>query len=228
MAIFEPGSIVGSISGSVGGAAFVNSRGSKVVRKPKRPTPTDSRRNSFVQTNLQFMIHKWQGFTDDNQSAWRTYARQHPLSNRLGISRQITGYQQYLKLNLWLQSVGETLIDVPPVSVPPPTMFNIEFVSTVFLGITMTFDSTAMASFSTGVFYGRQLFRSSVMKFNNSWRLLQLKNTIPPSPFSVDDIWENEFPLPVLGQALAIRFIPTNEDLGIVYPPVDSIIVTTA
>lgn len=228
MAIYATGPLIGSISGDVGGINFANARGSKIIRVKKRRVHLKKDRQLNAQTLLQNTIHEWQALTVRQKNAWRTYAISIPINNRLGISRPLSGYQQFLRINLWLLSIGRPSITPPPRSVPPPIIFNVNFTAGVASGIDMSYEGNPPHETLQGVFYGQRLFKNNLVKFNNSWRFIALLQLLTGTPSSLDVFWLFQYPLPILDEVIALRFVPTTTDSPTPYPPIDQIVKTTA
>lgn len=103
MAIFTPSVAVGGISGKVGGATFVNARGSKVIRPSGRPANSALTNAGELKGKaagrFATLIRTWRTLTDAQRLSWVSRAQQTPRINRLGQSLPMTGYQLYLQQN---------------------------------------------------------------------------------------------------------------------------------
>ncbi len=213
MAIFTAGPLVGGISGNVGGVSFANPRGSKVIRKSRRRSPNRTQAQAEKQTTLMNMIHFWQSMATEDRAAWNSAASQLTFPNRLGLARQITGYNYYLQQNLGggMAVVGGVL--EPNTTLLPPfisaqTTAQVTFVSTVAAGIIVTFDGLTGAGAYGGFFYGNLLYRNTPIKFEKNHLLLGSLSRAGDGTIDLSVAWQTQFTLPILGQYIALRFKP--------------------
>lgn len=202
MAIFEPGSLIGAISGNVGGASFANRSGSKVVRKPRRPSRTNAERIINQQTLITNIARQWRDLTELERAAWRTAAANRPIPNRLGVSRAISGYQYYVSVNV------TTSKDDPPLPTGFDSVVIVDFDSSVASGIDVNFTNLPGATVYAGYVYGRLFYKDYAPSFNNTWTKLGLVTTLGTVTVNIDTQWQTAFPLPILSQAIALDFRP--------------------
>jgi len=133
MAIAKTGSIVGALSGNLGGANFANSRFGLTVRKqkPQPAPPTSSQR--VITRAYQLARSWWPALTEDQRTAWRTFASNTLLRNRLGTQRNLTGQQLFIRYNFQAAIFGTAIITDPPA--PWPFDWPTGFVATVTAGV---------------------------------------------------------------------------------------------
>ena len=227
MAIYSPGPAVGSISGNLGGVSFANPRGSPVIRKARRPSPANAPAQRTAQTRLLIVKNAWLGLSADNQKAWRTYATNTPSSNRLGVSRQITGFQIFLKIHLTRFNFNTTILTDPPVNFTRQPIHSFSLVSSISTGIDVLFTDDNPTSGRTAYAYGRPLFRVTLPSSNNTWTFLGLVITTFDE-WPLESAWEQKFSLPILDQAIAIRVVPAIGPAFVPSTPIDLFALTTA
>lgn len=210
MAIYTPGPITGGISGNVGGVNFANPSGSKVVRSARPPSPNSSALQSLQASNMQNQILRWANLSELDKNAWRNAASQKLFTNRLGINRNLSGYQYFLKLNMHAE------IDLPPLSTAQTPEASVKFSSTIANGLRITYNGVPVAVFYTGFIYGRLYYRTTKQKYASNLRKLGLNSTFGSATLSFNDIWDPVFKRPVIDQVLAIQYRPFAEqhDLG--------------
>lgn len=114
MAVFRSSGLVGEISGSVGGVTFATGKGSRVVRL--RPVKRSHYSDAVLEAQAAYAaaVAVWQAATDAEREAWRVYARQNPLPNRVGESRQITGFAFYIRFVLSYFDAPIDSMKLPP------------------------------------------------------------------------------------------------------------------
>lgn len=227
MAIFETGVLVGSISGNVGGANFVNTSGSSVVRKTRRPSPAGKNSAGDASVVLVKFAHKWATLSELEQSAWNQYALNRPRTNRLGVSRPLNGYQSYLSYQIQREHSSSSDKDDPPVSFTPQVMNNYSLTSSVANDIVLNYDTDAPLVSKTWHLYGRNLFRGTIPAFNNSWTFISNALTTGTS-FNVSGDWDDVLGLPVLGQVIALRVLPISTVDQVQESKIDLFAITTA
>ncbi len=124
MAICTPGPLTGRISGTVGHSiTFASARGTQVLRSAQRPrtknTPTAINR----QAGWAHFALKWKTLTDEERATYATIAAAVTFPNALGISRNISPFQFYMRLNLirWPNLTSVKDISTPSLALPAPT-----------------------------------------------------------------------------------------------------------
>lgn len=114
MAISRAGGLVGALSGRVGGVVFRSQRVGQVVAVAPRVVDVRSAAQLEARSQRALVVAGWRGLGDDVRQAWRTFAAARPLTNRLGVSRAISGWQAYASY------VGVVFAGEPPAGVEPP------------------------------------------------------------------------------------------------------------
>lgn len=208
MAIFSTGPIIGSISGTAGGATFVNARGSKVVRKKRRVNSLTGAAHILEQARFSNVTKLWSTLTTDEKNAWNTYALSVPKISRVGVSRLLSGYQAFVKNRLFLNGTIGFENNLPPALGSDPITAPIFFTSSVAGGIDVHIGRGPEFGDITIAFYGRLLYTVNKPK---SWTSKKLFGTLKVAQDTVTDIttkWQTEFPLPILDQVVVITARP--------------------
>lgn len=210
MAIFKAGPAIGAISGNVGGTNFANTRNGPVVRKARSSSSNKAITQGNAQVNLRTQIARWNALSTASRTQWNNYAKSHPISNRIGVQRQLSGYQMFLKHNLHFE------VDDPPSATLSTTAVNVSFESSVASGIDINFTNLPAFTAYAGFVYGALLYRSTPVRFVRDFRKLGLVSVLGTTPASLDTIWQTVFPLPVENQYIALQFRPFagSVDLG--------------
>lgn len=120
MAIFTPGVAVGQISGRVGGTVFAHNRGGAYMRNGSIPSIVMTQKAMLYKGYLAAASQLYANATDAQAAAWREYAANHPVTNRLGRSHNLTGANWFVACNSRLIAADETPITLPP-NAPAPT-----------------------------------------------------------------------------------------------------------
>jgi hypothetical protein len=69
----------------------------------------------------------WQGLSAEQKAAWETAADGYKRTNRLGMSRTLSGSALHFKINAQLRDFTTTILDEPPQMKPTPAPLYIEW-----------------------------------------------------------------------------------------------------
>lgn len=224
MAIFRTSSVVGAISGNVGGVCFVNNRKSKVLRQAKKKGAYDgaklftkgSSTKAFYpkhQTEFNNAILAWRQLTTDSKNAWTTYANDTPVSNRLGEQSPLSGYQAFIKNRLFNTSGGGTPSDDPPLIAEQPLIAPLSLAWSLADGLRYTVGQGPIAGTIKIQISGMPLYTDSIPKYWSRFRVMSDLSAGQNSSFTITNIWQSNWPLPLENQVLAFRtrFISDNK-----------------
>lgn len=108
MAIFREGSIIGAISGRLGGSVAVRARSGPVIRHRPAKVTTTTTAAKDARADFSNTAKDWRNLSAADIRAWATFAAAHPETNRLGVSRLLTGFQWFMRGSrvLWLQTAN--------------------------------------------------------------------------------------------------------------------------
>lgn len=116
MAIFKTGPIIGAISGNLGGANFVASSKSNVIRQARRITNDRSRLTLLRRGIFQARARRWANFLPTTRTSWITAAKNFTYTDRLGTERNYTGFQ------LWMKFPNDAIFDPVSLDLLPPVL----------------------------------------------------------------------------------------------------------
>jgi len=126
MALVKYGGGVIQMAGSIAGNTFARNRSGNYVRARTKPiNPNSSSSNlardpgennqNIVRATLASLANRWsQVLTSVQRTAWDLYAASVVMTNRLGETIHLSGYNHYIRSNAFLLSRGETLVDAGP------------------------------------------------------------------------------------------------------------------
>lgn len=141
MAILTPGTMIGAISGSIGGQTFSHNKGGPYVRTRAIPTNPNTARQQAVRTILGTLAAGWTNtLTDAQRATWDTYAENNTILNALGQAIKVTGLAWYLRCGARLLDAGGTIpTDAPTVPAPAAlATFTPAFTSANAVDVTYT------------------------------------------------------------------------------------------
>lgn len=133
MAIAKTGPIIGALSGNLGGANFANSRFGLTLRQLKAPPPPPTGSQRTITRTYQLARSWWPALTEDQRTAWRSFASNTLLRNRLGTQRNLTGQQTFIRHNFQSALLETPILPLPPA--PWPFDWPTDFIPTVTAGV---------------------------------------------------------------------------------------------
>jgi hypothetical protein len=120
MAIFTPGIAVGQISGRVGGSVFSHNRGGMYIRNGSIPSVSQTEKAMRYKSYLALASQEFANLTDAQAAAWREYAANHPVTNRLGRTHTLSAGNWFVACNARLFAGSYSTQQLPP-NAPAPT-----------------------------------------------------------------------------------------------------------
>jgi len=145
MALVKYGGGVIQMSGSLAGNTFARNRYGNYVRARTKPVNPKSTNQVLVRAVMATLTARWsQTLTAVQRTAWNLYASSVSMSNKLGETIYLSGFNHYIRSNHWFARMSRTLVDDGPVifELPEtdPTMSIT--ISEATQQVTMTFDDT--------------------------------------------------------------------------------------
>ena len=120
MAKLKLGPLATQISGSIGSTTFSHNRGGAYMRNRAIADTHISIPAMQAKDRLGRISGKWSDLTDPVRSAWTEWARQHPVTDRLGEVRPLDGHQAFVKCMTRLDQMGVSPLPATPPTVPAP------------------------------------------------------------------------------------------------------------
>lgn len=120
MAKIKYGPLIGQASGSVGATTFSHNRFGSYTRNRSIPTQPNSGPQLLRRAALSTISAAWALRSVSERLAWKIWAQNNPMTDKLGDKRILTGHMAYVQLNSRLLLIAVAAVDTPPV-VPTPT-----------------------------------------------------------------------------------------------------------
>lgn len=112
MAIFT--SIIGAISGKIGGLVFSRNKGGAYFKAHSIPTNPNSTRQQATRNWLAYCATYWGSeLSESERDQWRTWAEANTWTNALGAAIALTGAAWFSMVNSRLLDAGASIIDTP-------------------------------------------------------------------------------------------------------------------
>lgn len=119
-------SILGPMSGSMGGITAARNKGGQYLRFRTKPTNPNSVRQQAVRAILGTLSSAWSSsLSDEDRALWAAYGQANPVQDALGQSITLSGMAWFCRLNSRLVDAGETALAVPPVGSGPAALETI-------------------------------------------------------------------------------------------------------
>lgn len=222
MAIFNPGPLAGQISGRVGGTIFSHNKGGPYVRNGAIPVQPSTTYKADATNRMATVSRLWGGLTDAQRDAWRTWAGQNKVTDRLGRQIVLGGNAAFNMLNVRLLASGDSTIDVPPIAAAPdPVTLSSD---TWDIGAGNCQVATAPSPLGANLrawVWGAVLDSPGARFVKNQWRLLQVTAKNVATPITTDTLLAARFGTLAVGQHAFIRIQAFDSTTGLISGPAD-------
>ena len=234
MAIVRLGTVVAAISGSIGGTTFAHTKGGTVARAKLRQTKKTGFRNLQVRNDMSRQRGIWRGLTTIQRQAWTVAALQLPRANRLGQRNVMSGYQLFIRTNMFARRGPASpftnmpdFTDVPDMTnkVPVET-FDVVFsiangyfysavprILTTFLTVAAIYGGRTFRDYPTGIVPPLRMFFQGVDLF---------------TPQDITAPWNLHVGEPSVGEFVFVRFVWSGNTIGSFNLPLDFRVQVTA
>lgn len=199
-------SFIQDVRGLVGDAVFQKNKAGNTIRERVVPVNPRSSSQVAVRSNLSVLSKAWSGLTDSQRSQWDTAAAsaEWTQKNVFGDNFQLSGEQLYLKLNLVIQFLEESPIDVPPTK----ATFNAMSLGAITAAagtpaLTVAFNGTLASDTQFIVSASEQVSQGIMSSKSVSYRAIE--NTSGSSPINLLAAYNAKFGTLVAGRKIFIR-----------------------
>lgn len=146
MALVKYGGGILEIRGSIGGQVHSKNRYGNYIRQRTIPVNPNSTRQQAVRADLAFLVEQWSAIlTVAQRDAWAVYAAAITMTNKLGESIKLTGFNHFVRSNVSILNNALTYVPDGPVILSLPGSdpdFAVAF-SEATQEISVTFDEEA-------------------------------------------------------------------------------------
>lgn len=116
MALVKYGGGIIQMSGSIAGNTYARNRYGNYARARTKPVNPNSDRQTVVRAAMAFLTDRWsQTVTAAQRTAWNLYGSNVNMTNRLGETVNLTGFNHYLRSNIIAKMISLTIVDAGPV-----------------------------------------------------------------------------------------------------------------
>lgn len=117
MALVKFGAGVSEMRGKEGGVVYSKNAGGNYIKTKVTPTNPQTGYQTAARSRLQGISQSWKDLTEVQKNAWDALGAQVMRVNVFGDSLPYTGYTLFMRLNLNLQAVEQSIIEDAP-SIP--------------------------------------------------------------------------------------------------------------
>lgn len=141
--IARASALIGALSGSLGSVTAKNTRTGLVLAHRPAKINQQTGRQLAQRADYNRALGDWRALSNADRTAWRRLASTFPHTNSLGVSRALSGFQFFMKMDLLVLHLHLGTFVVPPagVSTSQGTGFDLNF--TVGGPFTITFNQPA-------------------------------------------------------------------------------------
>lgn len=230
MAIFTPGSVVGQISGRIGAAVYSHNKGGPYIRNGTIPVVSTTPAALAAKQRLGNLSAGWNSLTAGQRLAWKEWANQNPVINRLGKAITLTGLPAYNMLNTRLLAAGLAAIDDPPIVVSPQGMTSLTSTFDIGSGtFALTFAPTPLGATEYLWIKAAVTNSASINYVGNLLRFVGVSAAAQATGFDPQSLIEARFGTLVAGQYVHMEVSVFDGATGLISPPlrVDGVVTDT-
>lgn len=229
MALYTPGPLAGQISGRVGSSIFSHNRGGTYIRNGTIPTKVLSPYAMNMKAIITELSQDWAGITAAAAQAWRTWAQQNPITNRLGRQSTLAPHVAYIQLNSRLLLAGDTKIGLPPIIPAPQPLDTITPTADIGLGdVELAFTPTPPDAGIRIWLQAALVDNANITYVENLWKFLVAGVAAAASPLNFETELGLRFGTPQVGQYVHVLASQFDSATGLLSAPVRSgCLVTT-
>lgn len=113
-------------SGSIAGVTYSRAKGGVLYRRARAiPVNPQTSNQSAIRAALTLLITRWtETLTEVQREAWRNYAEQVPVTNKVGSQINLTGQNWYAACNTPRAQAQDKLQTLIPIVDAAPTMYD--------------------------------------------------------------------------------------------------------
>lgn len=114
MAKIKYGQIIAQASGKIAGMVFSRNTFGQYIRTKVTPVNPSTNAQQLVRTRLAALSQAWRGITESQRLLFNETAINFTNIDVFGDNVPLTGFNLYLRLNRFLQEIGEARVDDAP------------------------------------------------------------------------------------------------------------------
>jgi hypothetical protein len=202
MAIYKPSHIVASISGSLSSQTFVQTKHGAIIRPRPRKIKKFSPQLLAQKARTSTARLAWANLDPATRLQWIATANAQTTTNRLGVRRNLSPYQFYVKSAIYAQLAGNAIPASPPnpivnppltLAAPPSSPTKVNALEAIFQNHSDLYliESWYVVPDSTRSYllYGARSFSVTAIRTMDWWHFLGAYTVSNFGNINVIDIW---------------------------------------
>jgi len=117
--------LVTAVQGSIGGTTFQQNRSGWIARARQRPRKARTLTQKTSQSRLLVWLPVWRTLSLATQELWNDFALAHPHIDMWGRTRNVSGFNYFVRLNSQLVRALSEPITSPPIYEPPDPLTTV-------------------------------------------------------------------------------------------------------
>lgn len=115
MALVKFGGGVVQMSGSIAGTTFARNRYGNYARARTKPVNPNTDLQQVVRSSMALLTTRWSDtLTAPQRTAWNLYGSNVTMTNKLGESMNLSGFNHYVRSNMIAQRIPYPIVDAGP------------------------------------------------------------------------------------------------------------------
>lgn len=205
------GSIVTDGRGKLGGQVYARNRAGAYVRNKVTPNNPQTVAQSNARSRLASFSEAWRGLTQSQRDAWDAAAPDFATTNVFGDSVIPTGKNLFTRLNINLEDVGQTTINVPPVPVDIVEPGELTFGVTTAPAFTLDFAGVEGQSYKI---FATAPVSPGIGFFKNKFRMIATHDGETAGGLDLGSEYVAKFGVPSEGLKVAVKVVPVVNSTG--------------
>jgi hypothetical protein len=228
MALVKYGSIASQLSGKVGGVVFAQGHGGPYVRTWRKTVQSLTQWNTISRDHLQSASTLYDTLNAEQMIAWREWASQNPVTNRLGDRHLLNANAAFVQLNARLLWAGKSTILQPPIDTAPQPISGLTPTSVSGVSATIDYTQDTLPSATGLMIHAAPVPKAGRQYYMNKLRMIKFVDTPATSPVDIFTDLSAHFGYLAVGTKLVVRVQTIGTATGLVSPFATGAVVTTA
>lgn len=213
------GATIGNASGSIAGTTYSRNRYGAYTRNRTRPVVSTSTAAINQKAIFGDISRSWQGLSAANKQAWKDWAAQNPVIDRLGVSQVLAPNVAYMKCAVTLQAFGVAPYDNPPNKPAPITIIPASVSATTTpQALSITLSDTDLPDDIGLQIYGVAPGSSGVNYVENLMKLVSKVTAGTASPISILTGWTAQWGAITTGERIILDVYAVDITTGLKSP----------
>jgi hypothetical protein len=182
--------MVGQASGAVGATVFSHNRYGTYIRRRAKPVISTSPYADNQKALFTAVSRMWNDLSFLNQAAWKTWAANNPVTDRLGERQILAGNAAYVRCTALLAAFDpDNITGMPPVASAPDALTGISLNTDVGAGaFGITFTPTPIPAAQRILLRAAIVTSPGVRYVKNLYKLIAASDLMQTSPWDFKDL----------------------------------------